>query len=650
MACLLACVTLGLVAPLRIRAADATPALVVDAGTIAAKSSPTLYGLMTEEINYSYDGGLYAEMIRNRALNDGLGEPLHWAYYGVNSEGHIALETSQPLNQFITNSLKLEVTRLDANGAAGAGNDGYWGIAARPNTTYHASFYAKGAPGFSGSLHAVIVHSDGTVLASASVKAISSHWQKYEITLKTGKIEPSKDNRFEIQVSKPGTVWLTLVSLFPPTYHNRPNGTRPDIMELLAAMKPTFLRFPGGNYVEGNDLNNYFNWKKTVGDLSQRPGHKSPWSYRSSDGLGLLEFLEWCEDLHMEPVLAVFNGYTLGRGTNNSIPPGPALEPYVQDALDEIEYATGSRSTKWGAQRAKDGHPAPFPLHYVEIGNEDRTGEAYNQRFAQFSDAIKARYSQIQTIATTRIQGRTPDVIDEHFYRAAVSFEADPHHYDGRPRNGTKVFVGEWATREGSPTPNMNAALGDAAWMTGMERNSDLVIMSCYAPLFVNVNPGGMQWTTDLIGYDALSSYGSPSYYAQVMFAQNHGDGILKVTGENIPNTEATQPGRRGGAAQPTMVQALFYDATKDTAKNLVYLKLVNIYGKAMPVQIKVDGVRVNAKGRLTVLSSGSPEDTNSLKEPRKLVPATSEVDGLSSDFTRILPAYSISVLELKVK
>ncbi len=282
-----------------------------------------------------------------------------------------------------------------------------------------------------------------------------------------------------------------MASLMPPTYHDRPNGNRIDIMEKLAAAVRTltFLRFPGGNYLEGNTIAERFDWKKTIGPRVDRPTHLSPWGYRSSDGMGLLEFLEWCEDLHMQPVLAVYAGYSL---QGERVTPGPDLAPYVSDALDEIQYVTGDTSTKWGAERSKDGHPQPFTLKYVEIGNEDQFDKSntYNDRYAQFYKAIKAKYPDLQLIATTPVTSVRPDVIDDHYYRSPQEFYSDVHHYDKTDRNGPKIFVGEWATLEGSPTPDFGAALGDAAWMTEMERNSDIVIMASYAPLFTNVNPG----------------------------------------------------------------------------------------------------------------------------------------------------------------
>jgi alpha-N-arabinofuranosidase len=249
--------------------------------------------------------------------------------------------------------------------------------------------------------------------------------------------------------------------------------------------------------------------------------------------MGLLEFLEWTEDLKIAPVLTVYAGYSLG-GTH--IAPGSSLQPFVDEALEEVEFTIGDTSTNWGAVRAKLGHPAPFPIKYVEIGNEDffdKSG-SYEDRYAQFYEAIKAKFPTLQLIATMPLKRMKPDVLDDHYYRRADEFFEDVKHYDKIDRNGPKIFVGEWATREGSPTTNLGAALGDAAWMTGMERNSDLVVMASYAPLFVNVNPGGMQWQSDLIGYDAMSSYGAPSFYAQSMFAQ-----YLRERGANV-----FEPGR----------------------------------------------------------------------------------------------------------
>jgi len=634
------------------------PVLQIKADQVTTPVSPMLYGLMTEEINYSYEGGLYGEQIRNRAFK---ASPTNAAYWQAVGGAVLALDPSAPLNDALNVSLKLDATAATQAAPAGAANGGYWGIALRPKTSYHVSFYAKAANGFAGPLTASLASTNGKVLASADISGLAGDWKKFDLDLTTKAIKPSKDNIFKITIAVPGTVWLQQVSVFPPTYQGRANGNRPDLMQLLADMHPKFLRLPGGNYLEGDYLNERFDWKKTIGDTATRPGHRSPWNYWSTDGLGLLEFLNWCEDLKMEPVLAVFAGYAL---RHDYVKPGPDLEPYVQDALDEIEYVTGdAATTQWGAQRAKDGHPAAFPLHYVEVGNEDwfdKSG-SYDGRFAQFFNAIKAKYPALQVIATAEVKGTMPDVIDEHYYESQEQMEAQSHLYDTRKRGGqTKVFVGEWATRVGSPTPNMAGALGDAAWMCCLERNSDLVVMHCYAPLLVNISDLGkgrsMQWRTDLIGYDALNSYGSPAYYAQVMFSSLHGDQVLATESQNIPEYTWLVPAktRKGVVVQPAtnkQVPSLFFDATRDRAKGTIYVKVVNRAAVPQPLKIQISGVAsVASKGVATVLKAKQPTDTNSLEEPKKIVPVVEKAKRLGTDFTRTFPPYSITVLELQTK
>jgi alpha-N-arabinofuranosidase len=527
---------------------------------------------MTEEINHSYDGGLYAELIQNRIFKNDPNNPVHWSVVQSDgASGSIALDNSNPVNETaLTTSLRLDIESITSGQRVGIANDGYWGIPVLPNTQYRASFYAKATAGFHGPLTVDIESIDGrTIFAAAKISKVDTEWRHYAVYLKTGNVPPSDSNRFVISASSSGTIWVNLVSLFPPTYNNRPNGTRIDLMKLLAGMRPAFLRFPGGNYLEGNSIKERFEWKNTIGPLASRPGHQSPWGYRSTDGMGLLEFLEWCQDLHMQPLLAIYAGYSLN---GEYIKPGADLEPYVQDALDEIEYVTGSTNTKWGKQRSLDGHPAPFQLNYVEIGNEDGfdRSSSYSDRFAQFFDAIKAKYPHLQLIATASVKNRTPDVIDDHYYRSAYAMEQDSGHYDKYNRKGPKIFVGEWASTEGSPTPTFNAALGDAAWLTGLERNSDLVIMEAYAPLLVNISPGGSQWGTNLIGYNALSSYGSPSYYVQAMFGQNHGDRNLPVQFTPSTDPAPAPPAPHGGIGVGTWSTQAEYKDIKVTSNGKV--------------------------------------------------------------------------------
>ncbi|HVU32210.1 MAG TPA: alpha-L-arabinofuranosidase C-terminal domain-containing protein [Opitutaceae bacterium] len=661
---LFAAVTLTAVCA-RTFAADANPiVLQVDASKIVTPISPTLYGLMTEEINYSYDGGLYAETIRNRSFQDDPNVPLHWSL--VQSRGAIGamgLDRDQPLNDALPVSLRVDIAAAPADGRVGVANDGYWGIPIKPNTRYRASFYAKAAPGFAAPVTLTLESADGGhVFAEARVTGISGSWRRFSTVLQTGDVPETSAARFVISTRGAGTLWFDLVSVFPPTWNNRPNGNRVDLIQLLADMHPSFLRFPGGNYLQGRTLASRFPWKHTLGDLADRPGHWDDWGYRSTDGMGLLEFLEWCEDLHMQPVLGVFAGFTL-RGVATKA--GPDLQPFVDDALEEIEYVTGAPSTRWGAVRAKDGHPAPFKLTYVEIGNEDffdRVPGSYDARFAQFHDAIKAKYPELQLIATMKVSSRTPDVIDEHYYPSRPEvFESEASRYDSYDRKGPKVFVGEWATRIGIPTPNLLAAVSDAAWMTGMERNSDIVVMHSYAPLFVNVSDltpktGSMQWRTNLIGYDALHSYGSPSYYAQQMFSTHRGDVVLATHLENNPTRTWQPPRRRGARADEPPppakeIPAVFCDATRESATGTVYLKLVNTVATPENVRVELSGVAgVDPRGAAIVLTSAAPDDTNSITEPRKVVPVTTDLTDLSPTFTRELAPYSVTVLVLKTR
>jgi alpha-N-arabinofuranosidase len=605
------------------------PSFTIQADHPIATVSPTFYGLMTEEINYSYDGGIYAELVRDRTPAHAWDALNNWPIVARGSSvASVSVDEATGPSAALTRSLRVTVSAATADSPAGVENGGYWGIPVRPHTVYSGSFYAKtDTPGIPLS---VTLQNDqtGIVAASATVTGLTGEWKQFTWTLKTGDVPVSSNNHLILTIARPATVWFDLVSLFPPTYHARPGGNRTDIMNLLAAMQPKFMRLPGGNYVEGDHISERFDWKKTIGPWTDRPTHQSPWHYRSSDGMGLLEYLEWCEDLKMEPVLAVYAGYSLQQ---EHIDPGPALEPYVQDALDEIEYVTGGADSKWGAERIKDGHPAPFPLHYVEVGNEDQFdhSHSYDGRFAQFYHAIKQRYPNLQVIATTPVKGVTPDVLDEHFYMSARESFSQAHHYDAYDRKGPKIFVGEWATREGDPTPNLQAALADAAWLTGLERNSDLIIMASYAPLFVNVNPGGMQWATDLIGYDALSSYGSPSYWTQVMFSTHLGTEVVASTLDNAP-------------------ARVYASVTRDDAKHKLFVKVVNATSTAQPLAIALTGVKkVAPQATLTTMSGKTPNATNSITHPDAVKPVTHSVAIAGPKFTQTFAPYSVNVLEL---
>lgn len=604
------------------------PSLTIQVNHATASVSPTLYGLMTEEINHSYDGGVYAELVNDRSIGSGFGSLTHWdmvargeSVVDISVDGSTGPSAAQP------RSLKVAVTAATESAPAGVENDGYWGIAVRPDTTYTGSFWAKtdsdGVP------VTVSLQNDatGVVAAKTTISGLTSEWKEFKYTLKTGDGPVTANNHLILTIPHPATVWFDLISLFPPTYDND-GATRIDIMRMLAAMHPKFLRLPGGNYLEGNSIAQRFDWKKTIGPWIDRPTHESPWRYRSSDGMGLLEFMEWCQDLHMQPVLAVYAGYSLNHENVN---PGHDLQPSVQDALDEIQYVTGSTDTKWGAERAKDGHAAPFPLKYVEVGNEDefdRSG-SYDGRFVQFFDAIKKAYPDLQIIATAPVKSVTPDVLDEHYYMSAEEAYKMAHHYDDHPRTGPKIFVGEWATREGTPTPNLEAALADAAFLTGLERNSDLVIMSSYAPLFINVDPTAAQWVPDLIGYNALSSYGSVSYWMQVMFSE--------YLGTEVVDAKLANAGPR-----------VFTSVTRNAAEHKLYIKIVNATSEAKRIHIALDDAsKVATTATLVTLSGKTPNATNTINDPRAVIPVKHTISIAGPKFEQTFEPYSIDVLEL---
>ena len=595
--------------------------------------SPMLYGMMTEEINHAFDGGLYPELINNRTFRWVWRGAEHWnLVLNGNAAATFTQDKSTGPSKALPNSAELTVTNASASNQAGLSNTGYWGIAVHPRTTYKGSFYAKADADLGPITAALISDTTGATLASAEIPLHGSDWQQYTFTLTTKIIAPSTANHLALIVAHPGHLWLQLVSLMPPTFNDRPNGFRPDLMEKMAGLHPHFLRLPGGNYLEGDELKDWYNWKETVGPLVDRPGHQAPWTYWSTDGLGLLDFLNWCEDLKIEPVLAVYAGYSLKQVHYN---PGKDLEPYVQSALDEVEYVTGDASTKWGARRAADGHPAPFPLHYIEIGNEDEfdKSHSYDARFQQFALALRKKYPQYKLIATTPVKVSAeaqPDVIDDHYYKTPDGMMDLATKYDNAPRNGAKIFVGEWATQSGDPTPDFGAALADAAFMTGLERNSDLIVMASSAPLFTNINPGAIQWHPDLIGYDGLKSYASPSYYAQSLFAGHLGD--------TVPATSLT-------GANPRFFQS----TTLDAATHKLYLKLVNASTSPQPITINIDGLTQAVTATVNSLHAPTYEATDTMADPSLIMPRNSLLRIPTGPMNYTVPALTIQVIDIPV-
>jgi alpha-L-arabinofuranosidase len=609
----------------------------VDAGDIRATTRGTTYGSILEDISHSVEGGLYAELVRNRAFKEtGTGPVPYWSLVaGGGASGTIAVDPGTPLNTAIDRSLHLHADALPAGSRLGVANAGFYGVSVTPATTYQGSFYAKAGAALSTVVRVSLEKADGTVIAGATVRnALGTGWRRSAFTIRTpAGIAAATDNRIVVSLAG-GTgldgqdVWLTQVSLFPPTFRNRPNGARQDIAAKLANLHLGLFRIPGGNYLEGNTLETRFNWKNTIGPVEQRPGHQNTaWGYWSTDGFGILEYLRLAEDIGAQPLLAVFAGYTLnGQHVSEN-----DYGAYIQDALDEIQYAIGDTSTPWGARRAADGHPKPFDLHYVEVGNEDAFdgSGSYGWRFARMYDAIKSTYPQLKVIATTAT-GTATDLVDDHYYNPPSWFVDNATRYDKVDRNGPQVLVGEYGAIDGSPTGTLRAAVGEAAFLTGLERNSDIVIGSMYAPVIVH--EGQPNWPTNLIGIDAGRSYGSPSYWVQQMFSTNLG---TQVVGARLTGA---------GSIKEVVTKSIHNGVTT------FYVKIVNPTSQIQSARLSFFGVRsVNDAGVLIQLT-GDPSARNSLADPAAVVPQTRRVTGLGDVSRLTVPPNSVTVLRVTAR
>jgi alpha-L-arabinofuranosidase len=486
----------------------------IDAAAQGVPISPVLYGIFFEEINHAGDGGLYAELVRNRSFEDA-DTPQAWTVEGDGAR--IAIDTAHPLHPRNPRSLRWEIA-----GSASLVNEGYWGIAVQRGKRYRFSMYARCEAGFRGALTISLQSADGRVYAQRTLRGFSKDWKRFAAVLTANGTDPKA--RLVLTVTGDGTLWLDMVSLMPvDTFKRRPNGLRADLAQMLVALKPSFVRFPGGCFVEGDRMQNALRWRDTLGDVAERPARWCVWNYTSTQGLGLHEYLLMCKDLGAEPMLVVNCGMACQYRNGDHIPLDE-LDEWIEDALAAIEYAIGPPTSKWGALRAKNGHPEPFPLRFVSIGNEN-WGPIYEERYARFYDAIKARYPQIQLIATAPVKSRPIDILDEHYYSTPEWFILNANLYDRYDRTGPKILVGEYAVTAKCGTGNLRAAIAEAAFMTGIERNADIVVMAAYAPLFVNVND--RTWNPDLIGFDSARCYGTPSYYVQQLFSRYRGTHVL---------------------------------------------------------------------------------------------------------------------------
>ena len=635
----------------------------IDASKPGAPIAPTLHGIFFEEISHGGEGGLYGELIQNRGFEESrlpagtklengwliptartphfmmqprvsdwrMEWPLtsQWPAWsleaGEKSDIKLQLTQDNPLNNATPNSMQVDIQALDATGKNNLVNEGFWGIRVNSGESYNLSFYARTDNRYTGTLTVSLQSQNGKVLAKQAFPAVKgAAWKKYTCTLKPTATDLKA--KFVISFGSTGTIWLDFVSLFPQqTFKNRPNGMRKDLAQYLANLKPAFVRWPGGCFVEGINIENAANWKRTLGPIEKRPGTYSVWGYWSSDGFGYHEYLQFCEDLGAD-ALYVFNAGVSCEYRSGTFIPDDSLQPVVDDVLDAIEYAIGPVNSKWGKVRAANGHPRPFPLKYVEVGNEQH-GQRYAKRYNVFYDAIKKKYPQLILMASMGIgdiNKRTldsmqkVDMADEHAYKSAYWSFNNFDHFDKYKRGDWDVYVGEYATNAGVGSGNMLAALNDAVYIMGMERNGDLVKMSSYAPLFENVNT--RHWPVNLINFDAGRSFGRISYYAIKMMNDHRADQNIQtaVTLPPSPNPTPQFTGGIGLATWDTQTEYRDIEVVKD-GKTIYKSDFINkpqewqaIRGKWV---VKDSALAQTAQGpqRLNILA-GKTFDTYTLK------------------------------------
>ena len=676
-------------APAALAQTAAPVALTVQVNKPGAAVSKNMYGLFFEDINFAADGGLYPELVKNKSFetDDHL---IGWKAI----RGGAALESylvsgEQPISP--ANPHFLRLSTKTGGPEAGFVNEGFRGMGVKEGAEYTFSVYARRGPGSITGLRVTLEEpgrpsggpetaASGPALAQAQITGLTGEWKKYSVVLKPSATFAKA--RLKLTVEGTGTVDLDVASLYPKdTWMKRENGLRPDLVQLLKDMKPGFLRFPGGCIVEGRTLAQRYQWKETIGDVASRQPlinrwnteflHKFTPDYYQSFGLGFFEYFQLAEDIGAEPLpilnvgmacqynsaeLAPLGPATAAKGPNAEAA-GPAtgeptLDTFIQDALDLVEFANGPASSPWGARRAAMGHAAPFNLKMIGVGNE-QWGPQYLERYELFAKALKAKYPQVELVSSAgpapdgdifekdskRLAELKADFVDEHYYAKPDWFREHADRYDHYARTGPKIFAGEYAAQSvGIASPeNRNTwdcAISEAAFMTGLERNADVVGMASYAPLFANVD--AWQWTPDMIWFDNLNAYGSPSYYVQKLYALNKGTRVLPVA---MP----------GGAKNGT--DNLFASAVADDAAGDVVLKLVNYSASPRPVTINLAGAKKLGKtGRAQTMASADLQTQNSLQAPKKLAPQESTFPVTGSTVSYTLAPNSFTVLRVAGK
>ena len=623
-----------------------------------ADISPTMFGIFFEDINFGADGGLYPERVKNRAFE--FAEPLMaWKQIdGGGSKGSVAVLTENPINQENAHYVRVEV--VNAGKGFGLSNEGFRGIGVERGSTYIASLYARAVSPQGGSLRFELADSTGRVLATARINGLTKSWKKHSVVMRPN--ATTLNAHLSLFVSTPGTIDVDVVSLFPKdSWKNRSNGLRPDLVQLLKDLKPGFLRFPGGCIVEGRYLSTRYQWKTTVGDVDQRKliinrwndefKHRPAPDYFQSFGLGFFEYFQLAEDIGAEP-LPIVNCGMACQFNSNELVPLDQLEPYIKDALDLIEFANGPVTSEWGRVRAAMGHPAPFNLKMLGVGNE-QWGQQFIDRYEIFSKALKEKHPEITLISDSgpspnddrfkflwsKLRELNAQIVDEHYYMAPNWFLENSDRYDNYPRTGPKVFSGEYAAQSvGVASPNnrnnWECALAEAAFITGLERNADVVRMASYAPLFAHVD--GWQWTPNLIWFDNLRSYGTPNYYVQKLFSNNRGSKILPVLLNGSTHNAQDK---------------LYASAAFDNSSREVVLKIVNASSSRRDVRINLSGSgALGPAGRAYVLKSDDLKAENSLDQPQKLSPVERSFQVTATEFTYTVDPSSLTVLRVPTR
>ena len=661
------CCALALTAVLN--ATAQTHVMDVKTNKLGAPVQPTMYGLFFEDINFAADGGLYGELVKNRSFE------FPQAYMGWRVFGNVELKDDGPFERCPHYVVLSDPGHRERR--TGLQNEGFFGIGIEKGKEYRFSVWAK-APEGNSQIRVQLIneHTMGErqEFVQQKLDISGSEWKKYEVTLKSNRTEPKAQLRIFLSGSKP--VALEHVSLFPvDTYKGRENGLRRDLAEALADIHPGVFRFPGGCIVEGTTLDTRYQWKNTIGPVENRPLNKNRWEdtfdyryyadYYQSYGLGFFEFFQLSEDIGAEPlpVLSVGLSCQFQNKAESAHVPVDQLDPYIQDCLDLIEFANGDTTTEWGRKRAEMGHPAPFNLKFIGVGNE-QWDTPYYERLTSFVAAIRAKYPEIKIIGTSgpdsegkmfdkgwaAMKQQKADLVDEHFYRNEEWFlgTADkakyPNcgalRYDSYDRKGPKVFAGEYACHgKGKKWNHYETSLYEAAFMTGLERNADIVHMATYAPLFAHVD--GWQWRPDMIWYDNIRMFKSVSYYVQQMYAMNKGTNVLSLTMDGKP--VAGQEGQDG----------LFASSVYDKATDEVIVKVINTSKQAQSVQLNLQGVKGERTATTLTLSySGNPDDENTLDQPEKIVPKTGSVQVEAGKKAAVLsdelPAMSFRLYKIK--